>query len=495
VHESPDCIIDLVRNLKHLDPASEVLVYNGSSNPLLLESVPLAHHGAIAHPSPQPMRWGALHRFAIDCMRFARKEFDFEALTIVDSDQLSLRAGYSARLAQFLAGKPNAGLLGNSPARQIAATAAPPARVAFAEIDLWRPLLRRFKDGEDKFPYWSFWPATVYTAAAARDLTDLFDYDSLLRDIMGRSHIWATEEVILPTLAVLLGYEILAHPYSYDFVKYRVPYTRQQIQQALARPDVFWAHPIPRRPEDPLRKQIRQYHGEYGADMKTDLVAASATAAMLANLTLTEPPLLLTCPILGLMRRIEGWLEEDEADLLIAATARALSEAPQADAIVEVGSYCGRATVVLASVTRACRPRAKVHAIDPHSGRLGTIDKIVRVPPSLDKLRRNLASAGLTAAVEVIQAETKDVSWSESIALLLIDGLHDYSSVRADFRHFEPSLAAGGYVAFHDYADYFPGVVQFVQELLATPHYRFAGRSGSMIVLHKSPGESDQRQL
>ena len=73
--------------------------------------------------------------------------------------------------------------------------------------------------------------------------------------------------------------------------------------------------------------------------------------------------------------------------------------------------------------------------------------------------------------------------------------MHDYASVCADFRHFETSLAPGGYVAFHDYADYFPGVVKFVHELLATPLYRLVGRTGSMIVLRKSPEESAQRQL
>ena len=35
VHESPDCVIDLVRNLRALDPGSLILLYNGGRDPNL----------------------------------------------------------------------------------------------------------------------------------------------------------------------------------------------------------------------------------------------------------------------------------------------------------------------------------------------------------------------------------------------------------------------------------------------------------------------------
>ena len=89
-----------------------------------------------------------------------------------------------------------------------------------------------------------------------------------------------------------------------------------------------------------------------------------------------EPPLFLTWPILARMRAIEGWLDEEEADLLIAAVLRAVSAPQAARAIVEVGSYCGRSTVVLGSVLQSLRlPDARVYAIDPHDGRVGALDR------------------------------------------------------------------------------------------------------------------------
>jgi hypothetical protein len=483
VHEKPDCILDLVRNLRYLDPTSAVLLYNGSKNPHLLDSAfPFERYGAAVYPTPRPMAWGRLHEFALDCMSFALAHIPFDTLTIVDSDQLALRPDYSARLATFLADQRGVGMLGNSPNVQTPATKVPPAKRAHAEIDLWRPFLRRFPDGEAKFVHWSFWPSTVFTADAARALVKLFDEDTQLRQILRSTRVWATEEVLLPTVVALLGFRVVASPCSYDYVKYRTAYSIQQLDAALGRPDVFWAHPIPRWHEGPLRKHIRSRFNDY---MRSDSMQQSHAPAGPTVEPPGQPQFLLTLPILSRMKKIEGWLEEDEADLLIGATARVLGELNQARAVVEVGSYCGRGTVVLGSVLKAVRPTARVWAVDPHDGKLGTADRYVTVGPSLEKLKANIAAAGLTDVVEIIRAAAPQVPWKEPIALLLIDGLHDYANVARDFSHFAPWVAEGGYVAFHDYAGYFPGVLAFVGELLASGGYRKIHAVNTMIVMQK----------
>src|SRR5580704_17462980 len=94
VHESPECVIDLVRNLRSLDPSSEILLYNGGHvSDLLNFGLPFEKYGATIHPSPRPMKWGRLHDFALDSMRFALAQGRFDTLTIVDSDQLAIRPG------------------------------------------------------------------------------------------------------------------------------------------------------------------------------------------------------------------------------------------------------------------------------------------------------------------------------------------------------------------------------------------------------------------
>jgi hypothetical protein len=186
-------------------------------------------------------------------------------------------------------------------------------------------------------------------------------------------------------------------------------------------------------------------------------------------------------PILARMRPIEGWLDEEEADLLIATATRALLTLPGHAALVEIGSYCGRSTVVLASVVQALDSLAQVHAIDPHEGALAVGG--AQAAPTLERLRENLRRTGLADAVRIVPRRSCDVVWDQPIRLLFIDGLHDYESVSADFRHFERFVVCDGLVAFHDYAEYWPGVKRLVDELVASGRWRLVGRARSLVTL------------
>lgn len=264
VHERQECIVDLLRNLRSLDPDSAILLYNGGRDPWLLDERTLARrYGAVVHPRPRPLVWGRLHDFALDCMRFALEALPFDTLTIVDSDQLLLRAGYSDELARFLDGRRDAGVLASAPAPQPAESTNATVRSAFKELELWRPLLRRFAGGEQQFAYWTYWATTVFTADAARDLTRFWDADAQLGEIMRRTRICSTQEIILPTLCALLGYRVLANPCSYDYIRWRVTFDRRQVDAALSRRDVFWIHPVARRYGDETRSYLRATFGYY----------------------------------------------------------------------------------------------------------------------------------------------------------------------------------------------------------------------------------------
>jgi hypothetical protein len=66
-----------------------------------------------------------------------------------------------------------------------------------------------------------------------------------------------------------------------------------------------------------------------------------------------------------------------------------------------------------------------------------------------------------------------------------VDGLHDYINVSRDFYHFSEWLVSGACIAFHDYADYFPGVKNFVNELLGAAQYKKIAIADTLIVLQK----------
>lgn len=483
VHESSECVIDLVRNLRFLDPASAILLYNGGhTSELLTTGFPFDRYGAVVHPTPSPMAWGRLHDFALDCMRFALKELPFDTFTIVDSDQLGTRAGYSNYLATVIEGHREIGLLSSSPGVLHPATHVGPAQTAFKEIEMWRPYLRRFPQGEEKFVHWSFWPSTVFSVDAARDLTHLFATDGELLELLARTHIWATEEVILPTLVALLGYEIVANPCSYDYVKYRTWCTQAQIDAALRREDVFWVHPIRRQYDDALRKRMRESLRQYSSNRGSSMSDSKPKDG---------PGLVLSVPILNKMRKIQGWLEDEEADLLIVTCSRALSTLCAGSAVVEVGSFCGRSTVVLGSVVQSLGIPSRVYAVDPHNGVVGALDSGTKsLGPTLAIFQRNVAENALASIVETMISPSFEVAWDKPIAFLFIDGLHDYGNVSRDFYHFEPWVIPGGYIAFHDYADYYPGVKLFVDEILSWPQFEKIHCSGSMIVIRKTSADA-----
>jgi predicted O-methyltransferase YrrM len=478
VHEAPECVADLVDNLRFLDPDSQILLYDGSKGQSLLRSGVLpSGEGVFVHPDPHEMAWGSLHGFALDCMEYAIELLEFDALTIVDSDQLAVRPEYSRYLSAFLSAHPNAGCLASDSHVQGRMTRNVTPRAAWREVDLWRPFLRRFPDGEAKFPHWTYWPATVFTRQAATELVRLFD-DADLQRILRRSKIWASEEIILPTLVALAGLDVLQNPCSHDYVRYRVRYTASQIGAALRKPDVFWVHPVPRRYDDPLRARIRRGFNGYVPVPRHLEVSTHGRSVGTESLRPLE--------ILDRMQPVEGWLTRAEAKLLLEAAVEALTTVPAPRRIVEVGSYCGRSTVVLGSVAQALDRTAKVFAVDPHEGVVGAAGRDLKHgAPTFDRFVENVAGAALEDVVEPIRQYSFNVTWDQPISLLFVDGLHHYAAVASDYSHFDPWLAEGSLVAFHDYADYYAGVKTFVDQLVAGGFCEWVRSAQSMVVLRK----------
>lgn len=476
VHEQPDCITDLVRNLHYHDPSSAIILYNGSNNPGLIPAgFPFAAYNAVVHPAPVPMKHGYLHLFALHCMAYALEHLQADTITIVDSDQLCVKTGYSAYLQQYLCGRENIGLLSSNPDRvDRSNTTNHVALQGFREYELWKPLLQQFDKGEDCFVHWTFWPAAVFTASAARDLLQLFRENTVLQHIMRQTRIWASEEVILPTLVKLLGYDIAANPCSYSLVRYKQAVRSDELQAAFSQPGIFWVHPVARLHDDAIRKRIRTQGNNY----TTAPVEILPDTSWLKDFPITT--------LLASVRKIEGWLSDKEAELLVCTAIQALRSLPQPHHVVEIGSYHGKSTVLLGAVIKQLFPGTGLVAIDPHDGKQGAVDQgLHRFPPSLAYLQKNVAAAGITEVVEVIQDHSYNVEWDLPVSLLFIDGLHDYGSVYKDFHHFSDCIQPGGYIAFHDYADYFPGVKKMVDELLATGRYQLAGIAETIRVIQK----------
>ena len=275
VHEEPEVIWDLVSNLRCLDPASQVLLYNNTPDASLLEDRRFhTEPGVAIFPDPRVHPYGVLHGFMTDCMKWACENTRFDTITNVDSDQMLLHPGYTERLAHITEQHPNLGMLGSSPAspswpdarsgRSLGPTwLAYPQRKALVEYDAWRPFLKRYDGVLDRFPRWTFWPCTVFSRRASEGILALLENSLLLHTLIRRNRIPSTEEVILPTLVDVLGLDLVRTPFDEACVRFKVEYTVEDLAESLQTPGRFWMHPVPRRIDHPLRVSLRQHYRQY----------------------------------------------------------------------------------------------------------------------------------------------------------------------------------------------------------------------------------------
>ena len=475
VHEKKDCIEDLVYNLNYHDPGSVIILYNGGIDKELLSGLSgLEKYGVICYPKPVSQKWGYLYSFAVQCMEFALANLEFDTITFVDSDQLCLRSGYVKHIGHYLNSQKNAGMLSSMPHKvENDNLLVHPATQAFREYHLWKPFLQNFDKGESKFVRWTFWPSTVFTHDAARDLVQLIKTNNQLKGILQHTKIWASEEIILPTLTSLLGYEIVQNPCSYDFIKYKKEFSIQEVYEALNQTNAYWIHPVKREFDHPVRIYIRHYFNQYNIDC----------AHQTKNISKPE---ICTSAILGKIKKIQGWLSDSEATSLMSVAEKACLDLKPPHFFVEIGSYHGKSTVLFATIIKAISPGGRLFSIDTHDGKLGATDQGLQTfPPSFEFFKKNLENENLTDVVEIIRDHSSNVNLKIPISVLFIDGLHDYASVSNDFTHFAGCIREGGYVVFHDYADYFPGVKLFVDELLHTGLYQKLNKADSLMVLEK----------
>jgi predicted O-methyltransferase YrrM len=165
--------------------------------------------------------------------------------------------------------------------------------------------------------------------------------------------------------------------------------------------------------------------------------------------------------VLEAARQIEGFTAPVELSLLYH-----LSLASTGGAVVEVGSYLGRSTVVLARAA-AERGRDPVVAVDPHTAALG----IEGEKPRDTRLvfLENVGRAGVGSHVRLVHMTSAEAaaSWpGDPVRLLFIDGWHSREAVLEDARGWAPFLTPESCVVFDDFLP-FPGVRAAVRDLRA----------------------------
>ena len=131
------------------------------------------------------------------------------------------------------------------------------------------------------------------------------------------------------------------------------------------------------------------------------------------------------------MSAVEGWMTRGQGEALYEAAA----QCPPDGRIVEIGSFRGRSTIVLAS---AAPEGATVFAIDPHAGNDRGPQEIAGYASEADAdhiaFAANLETAGVADRVTHLRMFS-DAALDElegAVDVLYIDGAHRYAPARAD---------------------------------------------------------------
>ncbi|GFH34398.1 class I SAM-dependent methyltransferase [Streptomyces pacificus] len=173
--------------------------------------------------------------------------------------------------------------------------------------------------------------------------------------------------------------------------------------------------------------------------------------------------------------------------------------------LLEVGTYCGRSTLLLADAAREAgtvavtvdhhrgseeqQPGWEYHdpeLVDPEVGRMDT----------LPAFRRTLHAAGLEDHVIAVVGRSPQVAkvWGGPLGLVFIDGGHTDEHAANDYEGWAPHVAEGGLLAIHDVfpdpVDEWTGQAPYRIYLRALESGAFAEvpATGSLRVLRRTGG-------
>lgn len=180
--------------------------------------------------------------------------------------------------------------------------------------------------------------------------------------------------------------------------------------------------------------------------------------------------------------KIDGWLTVPEASALYELAHD--STGP----IVEIGSWQGRSTAVLALASMEGNYQP-VYAIDPFATVMTTATGELVEASSPEKLRANLDAAGVNGLVHIV-AKTSESAVEQvpsEIDVLFVDGAHDYESAKRDLQLYAPKVRIGGRVAIHDCHEAEPGVVAAVDEVLSADpsKWRCRWRADTIVIFER----------
>ena len=189
---------------------------------------------------------------------------------------------------------------------------------------------------------------------------------------------------------------------------------------------------------------------------------------------------------LAAARDIRGWLTDEQARVLWERAGALRAPAT----VVEIGSYHGRSTIVLA---RAAAEGVAFVAIDPHAGNDRGPQEIHGTDAEGESDHRtflaNIHRSGVTTAVRHVRLPSQDAlrEVPGHVDLLFVDGAHRYAPARDDLANWGTRVAPGGTMLVHDAFSSFGVTLALLRLLVGSGDWRYLGRTSSLAEYRREP--------
>jgi len=168
-------------------------------------------------------------------------------------------------------------------------------------------------------------------------------------------------------------------------------------------------------------------------------------------------PVAETTRLFTLAESVIGFMPAEEGQALFDAAVQFL----RGGVAVEIGTYCGRSTVLLGAA--AAQRGSVLYTVDHHHGSeehqpgwefhdTTMVDPVSGRFDTLPTFRRTLDAAGLDDTIVAVVGKSPVVArgWRTPLELLFIDGGHSEEAAQADFDGWARWVAVGGALIIHD---------------------------------------------
>lgn len=242
VHDNRELVIQLIENIRHYCPTSTIVLYNGGSDPYLVDGL-----GIPICPHSKKLKYGFLARYFLETMEWIEDiGIEYDYFINLDSDALFFQYGFEQFIAEQMKSVDYMGV-----------------QLRVAEDD-WYCGIEFKKDSKRWEPFFPINPflgvfnvGQVFSRSLVKGLL-AYEKINTLKEALVETPVFAAEEIVFVNMAKQLNYKMKSYPgMSANLIRFRPYISAHELVHSINHYEsACLCHPIHRNTEDPSRNFI-----------------------------------------------------------------------------------------------------------------------------------------------------------------------------------------------------------------------------------------------